>query len=63
MVDYILKILINYQEPVGSVAPKINTAESIQLIRGNNGSSLNILCPAQAFPKPVYRLVPGSSNT
>lgn len=43
------------KEPVGSVAPKINTGENIQVIRGNIGENVDILCPAQAFPKPVFR--------
>lgn len=47
--------LFLFKEPVGAVAPKINTGENIQVIRGFIGDGLNILCPAQAFPTPIFR--------
>lgn len=43
------------KEPVGSVPPKINTGENIQVLRGDSGQSLNILCLAQSFPTPIFR--------
>lgn len=44
-----------FKEPVGAVAPKINTGENIQVIRTLIGDGLNILCPAQSFPTPIFR--------
>lgn len=52
----VLKSLL-LSEPVGSVSPKIITGENIQVIRVENGMMTDIICPAQAFPTPVFRLV------
>lgn len=40
-------------EPVGSVAPKITKGPPSDDYHLNQ--DIAILCPAQAFPKPVYR--------
>lgn len=45
-----------YTEPVGSVAPKLNT-DKINLINFRLGRTSNLLCQAQAFPTPVFRQV------
>lgn len=39
-------------EPMGSVGPKITTGEDFKHIKGKSGHSLNMLCPAQAYPTP-----------
>ncbi|GJQ87297.1 Dscam [Trypoxylus dichotomus] len=46
----------------GSVLPKFPTVESSKSFKGNSGESLVLLCPAQAFPVPVYRLVRNISD-
>ena len=43
-----------YLEPIGSVSPKVNTGDGT-IFRRESGQSLNLLCPAQAFPTPVFR--------
>ena len=42
-------------EPVGSVSPKVTTGEEFKVIRYELSQNLNILCPAQAYPTPVFR--------
>lgn len=42
-------------EPVGSVSPKINVGDEFKITKIRNGSSTNILCPAQSYPVPVFR--------
>lgn len=42
-------------EPVGSVSPKVTTGEEFKVIRYELAHNLNILCPAQAYPTPVFR--------
>lgn len=42
-------------EPMGSVGPKITTGEDFKHIKGKSGHSLNMLCPAQAYPTPFFR--------
>lgn len=42
-------------EPVGSVSPKKNTGDDIKVIAAAQGRNIGILCPAQAYPTPVFR--------
>lgn len=42
-------------EPIGSVSPKINTHDRFSLLDARIGSNINLLCPAQAYPTPVFR--------
>lgn len=42
-------------EPIGSVSPKINIGDRYSVIEGDNGKNLNLLCPAQSYPTPVFR--------
>jgi hypothetical protein len=51
------KKCFKFSEPVGSVSPKINTGEALKLLKEKSGDALNLLCPAQAYPTPVFRLV------
>ncbi|XP_072939095.1 cell adhesion molecule Dscam1 isoform X26 [Epargyreus clarus] len=42
-------------EPVGRVSPKFPSMDSSRSFSGMLNSSLTILCPAQAFPVPLFR--------
>lgn len=46
---------ILFSEPVGSVSPKIQIGDEFKLIRQKSGEAVNLLCPAQAYPTPVFR--------
>lgn len=50
-----LIFLQSFLEPVGSVGPKFPTIENTKGFKGNSGGNLTLLCPAQAFPVPLYR--------
>lgn len=42
-------------EPVGSVGPKVSLADEINNARADRGRTINVNCPAQAYPVPFYR--------
>ncbi|XP_047019425.1 Down syndrome cell adhesion molecule-like protein Dscam2 isoform X13 [Helicoverpa zea] len=42
-------------EPIGSKSPTFSTDNKFSWYMRNIGQSLNILCPAQGFPVPVFR--------
>lgn len=42
-------------EPVGSVSPKIISGEEFKVVRRRINDAVNIFCPAQAYPTPVFR--------
>lgn len=42
-------------EPVGSVAPKVNVGDKLNILSIKRGHITNILCPAQGYPMPAYR--------
>lgn len=46
---------LNIVEPIGSVSPKISTQDRFIVLDGQTGSNLNLICPAQAYPTPVFR--------
>lgn len=46
---------INFLEPVGSVAPKINTADKGNIATVGLGQNISILCPAQSYPIAAFR--------
>lgn len=48
-------MFINFVEPVGSVSPKITSAEDTKRLRVMINDSIAILCPAQSFPVPAFR--------
>lgn len=48
--------MITYPEPVGSVSPKVNIGDGL-IFRKDIGQTLDLLCPAQAFPVPVIRYI------
>lgn len=45
---------IIYLEPVGSVAPKINSLEHMRVPRISIGQNFNIIANIQGFPVPSY---------
>ncbi|XP_017467259.1 PREDICTED: Down syndrome cell adhesion molecule-like protein Dscam2 isoform X43 [Rhagoletis zephyria] len=42
-------------EPVGSVAPKLTSGDDSRTVKAHGGQSVTLLCPAQAFPVPLFR--------
>lgn len=48
---WILSILL---EPVGSVAPKVNSGDEMNYQRSRIGKSLSITAYVQSFPVPSY---------
>ncbi|XP_063932439.1 cell adhesion molecule Dscam1 isoform X16 [Zophobas morio] len=42
-------------EPVGSVLPKFPATDNLRGFVSKSNSALTLLCPAQAFPVPLYR--------
>lgn len=42
-------------EPIGSVSPKVNTGDELNTLRRELSKPVSLLCPAQAYPTPVYR--------
>lgn len=42
-------------EPIGSVSPKVNLADELNVLRSPALKTLSLLCPAQAYPTPVFR--------
>lgn len=46
-----------FLEPIGSVAPKVNSGDDLKAVKAELNKSITLLCPAQAYPMPVFRLV------
>ncbi|XP_017961155.1 Down syndrome cell adhesion molecule-like protein Dscam2 isoform X45 [Drosophila navojoa] len=42
-------------EPVGSVAPKVDTRDEFTFARTQLGRSKALICPAQSYPMPAFR--------
>ncbi|XP_037886827.1 Down syndrome cell adhesion molecule-like protein Dscam2 isoform X2 [Glossina fuscipes] len=42
-------------EPMGTVSPKVTVGEDFKHIKTLMNKGLSLLCPAQAYPKPMYR--------
>lgn len=42
-------------EPVGSVSPKVTSADDTKRVRINLNGCIALMCPAQSFPVPVFR--------
>lgn len=42
-------------EPVGSVSPKFNANDELNMVRSKMMLDVTLLCPAQANPAPIYR--------
>lgn len=53
-----IDIITYYSEPIGSVAPKVNIANEVStltMIRVRLMHTITLMCPAQAYPVPVFR--------
>lgn len=46
---YVLK------EPVASTQPRVSVGEDLKSVKGESEKNLTLLCPAQAWPTPVFR--------
>lgn len=42
-------------EPMGKVSPKFPSLEKSRLFNYDSNQSVALLCPAQAFPAPMFR--------
>lgn len=47
----------DFIEPVGSVSPKLTTGDKTRNIDIRRKQNITLLCPAQAYPVPVFRYV------
>lgn len=54
---------LSLQEPIGSVSPKVNAVDELNILRGAAGKTLSLMCPAQAYPTPVFRYNPRYHNS
>lgn len=52
---YIRIFAFSILEPIGSKSPTFSTDDKLSWYVRTVGQSLNLLCPAQAFPVPVFR--------
>lgn len=52
---FIATIIYKFLEPVGSVSPKISIGEDLKHVKGKQNQGLSLLCPAQAYPQPIFR--------
>ena len=46
----------NYLEPIGGAKPQFNSKSEISSYKAEEGIQFALLCPAQAYPLPSYRL-------
>lgn len=51
----LISITFQFKEPIGSVSPKVNTGDELNTLRREISKPVSLLCPAQAYPTPVYR--------
>lgn len=49
--------VFNHTEPVGSVKPKFTTVAKSLTFETRQMESMTVLCPAQGYPVPLFRLV------
>jgi hypothetical protein len=54
-VDITIIFFLVALEPVGSVSPKISTGDDLKNVKVRLNESISLMCPAQAFPIPVYK--------
>lgn len=50
-------VAITLPEPIGSVAPKVNAGDDLKSVKTGTDQAVTLLCPAQAYPMPVFRSV------
>ncbi|CAD7012107.1 unnamed protein product [Ceratitis capitata] len=53
---------LKFLEPVGSVSPKISIGEDLKHVKGKQTQGLSLLCPAQAYPQPVFSMLQACSS-
>lgn len=49
------RTFLQFLEPVGSVAPKVNIADKIRMLSVKHGHVTDLLCPAQSYPMASFR--------
>lgn len=42
-------------EPVGSVAPRINSGDKFEMVFQEKDTTFSLFCPAQSYPVPAFR--------
>lgn len=52
---FCINLMINFTEPVGSVAPKVDTRDEFTFTRAQLHADKALICPAQSYPMPVFR--------
>ena len=40
---------------MGSVGPKINAQDELNMVRSKQEQDITLLCPAQSYPVPFFR--------
>lgn len=40
---------------MGSVSPKFNSNDELNMVRSRLGHAITLLCPVQAYPIPYFR--------
>lgn len=50
-----LENVIHKLEPIGSVGPKINEADELNIVRTRLNHDVRLLCNAQSRPVPAFR--------
>jgi len=48
-------VILYFLEPVASVKPKFSSLADSMSFKGYQKDNITLLCPAQAFPAPMYR--------
>lgn len=46
-----------YLEPISSALPKVSSHAKYDVLNYDGGTALSIICPAQGYPVPNFRLV------
>lgn len=49
----------NVTEPIGSVSPKVHDGDKTGYMLRERGKPISLLCPAQAYPTPIFRYETG----
>lgn len=52
--SYIKKLNI-FIEPINTVVPRITSGSDIKVVMQHSKATFTLLCPAQAYPVPVYK--------
>lgn len=49
------RLISTFLEPVASVMPKFSSSETTKGFTSKSNQSVTLLCPAQAYPVPLFR--------